>query len=66
MERNACRETIVFLKKNELVFNIHQANVKILIGYLSKHVNHGLNTLIRLIEINITLLSNLINLSVII
>ena len=60
-EGNACQETIVFL-----VFNIHQANVKILIGLSSKHVNHSLNTLIRLAEINITLLSNLIDLSVII
>ena len=60
-EGNACQETIVFL-----VFNIHQANVKILIGPSSKHVNHSLNTLIRLAEINIMLLSNLINLSVII
>ena len=60
-EGNACQETIVFL-----VFNIHQANVKILIGQSSKHVNHSLNTLIRLVEINITLLSNLIDLSVII
>ena len=49
-----------------VVFNIHQANVKILIGPSSKHVNHSLNTLIRLAEINITLLSNLIDLSVII
>ena len=40
-EGNACQETIVFL-----VFNIHQANVKILIGQSSKHVNHSLNTLI--------------------
>ena len=40
-ERNACKETIVFL-----VFNIHQANVKILIGQSSKHVSHSLNTLI--------------------
>ena len=39
-EGNACQETIVFL-----VFNIHQANVKILIGPSSKHVNHSLNTL---------------------
>ena len=60
-EGNACQETIVFLD-----FNIHQANVKILIGLSSKHVNHSLNTLIRLAEINITLLSNLIDLSVII
>ena len=60
-EGNACQETIVFS-----VFNIHQANVKILIGPSSKHVNHSLNTLIRLAEINITLLSNLIDLSVII
>ena len=60
-EGSACKETIVFL-----VFNIHQANVKILIGPSSKHVNHSLNTLIRLAEINITLLSNLIDLSVII
>ena len=52
-EGNTCQETIVFL-----VFNIHQANVKILIGQSSKHVNHSLNTLIRLVEINITLLSN--------
>ena len=58
-EGNACQETIVFL-----VFNIHQANVKILIGLSSKHVNHSLNTLIRLAEINIT--SNLIDLLVII
>ena len=40
------------------VFNIHQVNVKILIGPSSKHVNHSLNTLIRLAEINITLLSS--------
>ena len=60
-EGNACQETIVFL-----VFNIHQANVKILIGQSSKHVNHSVNTLIQLVEINITLLSNLIDLSVII
>ena len=60
-EGNACQETIVFL-----VFNIHQENVKILIGLSSKHVNHNLNTLIRLPEINITLLSNVIDLSVII
>ena len=60
-EGNACQETIVFL-----VFNIHQANVKTLIGQSSKHVNHSLNTLIRLVEINITVLSNLIDLSVII
>ena len=53
-EGNACQETIVFL-----VFNIHQANIKILIGPSSKYVNHRLNTLIRLAEINITLLSNL-------
>ena len=26
------------------VINIHQANVKILIGQFSKHVNHGLDT----------------------
>ena len=52
-EGNTCQETIVFL-----VFNIHQANVKILIDQSSKHVNHSLNTLIRLVEINITLLSN--------
>ena len=52
-EGNACEETIVFL-----VFNIHRANVKILIGPSSKHVNHNLHTLIRLAEINITLLSN--------
>ena len=52
-EGNACQKTIVFL-----VFNIHQANVKILIGQSSKHVNHSLNTLIRLAEINITLLSS--------
>ena len=58
---NTCQETIVFV-----VFNIHQAKVKILIGQSSKHVNHSLNTLIRLVEINITLLSNLIDLSVII
>ena len=57
----ACQETIIFL-----VFNIHQANVKILIAQSSKHVNHSLDTLIRLVEINITLLSNLIDLSVII
>ena len=60
-EGNACQETIVFL-----VFNIHQANVKTLIGQSSKQVNHSLNTLIRLVEINITVLSNLIDLSVII
>ena len=60
-EGNACQETIVFL-----VFNIHQANVKILIGPSSKHVNYSLNNLIRLAEINITLLINLIDLSVII
>ena len=36
-EGNACQETIVFL-----VFNIHQANVKILIGQSSKHINHSL------------------------
>ena len=47
-------------------FNIHRASVKILIGQSSKHVNHSLNTLIRLVEINITLLSSLIDLSVII
>ena len=52
-EGNACQEAIVFL-----VFNIHRANVKILIGPSSKHVNHNLHTLIRLAEINITLLSN--------
>ena len=60
-EGNACQETIVFF-----VFNIHQANVKILIGPSSKHVNHSLNSLIRLAEINITLLSNLLDLSVVI
>ena len=60
-EGNACQETTVVL-----VFNIHQVNVKILIGPSSKHVNHSVNTLIRLAEINITLLSNLIDLSVII
>ena len=38
-EGNACQETIVFL-----VLNIHQVNVKILIGQSSKHVNHSLNT----------------------
>ena len=38
-EGNACQETIVFL-----VFNIHQANVKMLIGQSSKHVNHSLIT----------------------
>ena len=47
------------------LFNIHQENVKILIGQSSKHVNHSLNTLIQLVD-NITLLSNLIDLSVII
>ena len=52
-EGNTCQETVVFL-----VFNIHQANVKILIGQSSKHVNHSLNTLIRMVEINITLPSN--------
>ena len=52
-EGNAYQETIVFL-------------VKILIGQSSKHVNQSLNTLIRLAEINIMLLSNLIDLSVII
>ena len=26
------------------VINIHQTNVKILIGQFSKHVNHGLDT----------------------
>ena len=36
------------------VINIHQMNVKILIGQSSKHVNDSLNTLIRLVEINIT------------
>ena len=51
---NACQGTIVFL-----VFNIHKANVKNLIGLSSKHVNHSLNTLIQLAEINIMLLSNL-------
>ena len=40
-DRNTCHETTVFL-----VFNIHQAKVKILIGQSSKHVNHSLNTLI--------------------
>ena len=60
-EGNTCQETIIFF-----VFNIHQANVKILIGPSSKHVNHSLNTVIRLAEINITLLRNLIDLSVII
>ena len=40
-DRNTCHETTVFL-----VFNIHQANVKILIGQFSKQVNHSLNTLI--------------------
>jgi len=40
-EGDACQETIVFV-----VFNIHQANVKILIGLSSNHVNHSLNTLI--------------------
>ena len=60
-EGNACQETIVFL-----VFNIHQANVKVLIGPSSKHVNHSRNTLIRWAEINVTLLRNLIDLSVII
>ena len=60
-EENACQETIVFF-----VFNIHQANVKILIGPSSKHVNHSLKTIIRLAEINIMLLSNLLDLSVII
>ena len=40
-EGNACQETIVFL-----VFNIHQANVKILIGQSSKHVNHSPNIFI--------------------
>ena len=59
--KDACQENIVFL-----VFNIHQANVKILIGQPSKLVNHSLNTLIRLVEINVTLLSKLIDLSVII
>ena len=50
-EGNACQETVptVFL-----VFNINQANVKILIGQSSKRVNHSLHTLIRLAEINIT------------
>ena len=46
--------------------NIHRASVKILVGHSSKHVNHSLNTLVRLAEINITLLSNLIDLWVII
>jgi len=55
-ERNARQETIVFL-----VFNLHQVNVKILIGQSSKHVNHSLNTLIQLVD-NIMLLSNLIDL----
>ena len=40
-EGNACQETIVFL-----VFNIDQANVKILIGWSSKQVNHSLNIFI--------------------
>ena len=60
-EGNACQETIVFL-----VFNIHQADVKILIGQSSKHVNHSRNNLIQWAEINVTLLSNFIDLSVII
>ena len=60
-EGEAFQETIIFL-----VFNIHRANGKILIGQSSKHVNHSLDTLIRLVEINITLMSNLIDLSVII
>ena len=57
-EGNACQENLVFL-----VCNIHQANVKILFGQSSKHVNHSPNTFIRLVEINIRLLSNLIDLS---
>ena len=60
-EGNACQETIVFL-----VFNIDQANVKILIGQSSKQVNHSLNIFIWLVEINITLLNNLIDHSAII
>ena len=57
-EGNACQENVVFL-----VCNIHQANVKILFGQSSKHVNHSPNTFIRLVEINIRLLSNSIDLS---
>ena len=52
------------LQEDHCIFRFKQANVKILIGQSSKHVNHNLNTLIRLVEINITLLSiNLIDLS---
>ena len=42
-ERNACQETIAFRF-------FYQANAKILIGQSSKHVNHNLNTLTRLVE----------------
>ena len=38
-EGNACQETIAFH-----IINIHQANVKILIGQSSKCVNHCLNS----------------------
>jgi len=44
--------------KNAIAFyviNIHQMNVKILTGQASKHVNHGLNSLIQLVKINIML-----------
>ena len=49
---NASHEEIIVFR----VLNIYQANVKILIGQSSKHVNHSLYILIRLIEIIITLL----------
>ena len=52
-ERNAFQETIIFLC---FFLNIHRASVKILVGQSSKHVNHSLNTLIRLVEINITVI----------
>ena len=36
-----CNEAIIFML---IVMNIHQMNVKILIGQFSKHVNYGLDT----------------------
>ena len=49
---NASHQEIIVFR----VLNIYQANVKILIGQSSKHVNQSLYILIRLIEIIITLL----------
>ena len=50
-EGNAFMDAIVFV-----VFHFHQRSVKILIGQTdSIHANRRLNTVIRLVEINVTL-----------